>query len=54
MIHDQERDFKDACTRNEVLTAREYLLGSLGDYLGELRTTELLGCSAKKNWIMES
>lgn len=38
MIYDQERDFKDVCARDEVLMAREYLLGSLGDYLGELRT----------------
>ncbi|KJK84928.1 hypothetical protein H633G_11250 [Metarhizium anisopliae BRIP 53284] len=37
MMHDQERDFKDACAQDEVLTAREYL-GSVGDYLGELRT----------------
>jgi hypothetical protein len=37
MIHDQERDFKDACAQDEVLTAREYL-GSIGDYLGELQT----------------
>lgn len=37
MMHDQERDFKDACAQDEVLTAREYL-GSIGDYLGELRT----------------
>ncbi|KAH8665499.1 hypothetical protein BGZ61DRAFT_366161 [Ilyonectria robusta] len=37
MMRDQERDFKDACAQDEVLTAREYL-GSSGDYLGELRT----------------
>lgn len=37
MMHDQERDFKDACAQDEVLTAREYQ-GSIGDYLGELRT----------------
>jgi hypothetical protein len=37
MMHDQERDFKDACAQDEVLTAREYL-GSVGYYLGELQT----------------
>ncbi|KAH6974847.1 hypothetical protein EDB80DRAFT_536621, partial [Ilyonectria destructans] len=37
MMRDQERDFKDACAQDEVLTAREHL-GSSGDYLGELRT----------------
>lgn len=37
MAKDQERDFKDACAQDEVLTAREYL-GSSGDHLGELRT----------------
>ena len=37
MIRDQERDFKDACAQDEVLTAHEYL-GPSGDYLGELRT----------------
>ncbi|KAI8417406.1 hypothetical protein FOFC_03719 [Fusarium oxysporum] len=37
MMKDQERDFKDACAQDEVLTAREYL-GSSGDYLGDLPT----------------
>jgi hypothetical protein len=37
MMKDQERDFKDACAQDEVLTAREYL-GSTGDYLGDLPT----------------
>ncbi|KHN93907.1 uncharacterized protein MAM_01777 [Metarhizium album ARSEF 1941] len=38
MIHDQERAFKDACGQDDVLTAPQYL-GSMGNYLGELRTT---------------
>ncbi|KAM5360072.1 hypothetical protein ACJA88_014951 [Fusarium oxysporum] len=33
---DQERDFSDACTADEVLTAREYM-GSGSEYLGDLR-----------------
>ncbi|KAI8402253.1 hypothetical protein FOFC_17559 [Fusarium oxysporum] len=37
MMKDQERDFKDACAQDDVLTAREYL-GSSGDYLGDLPT----------------
>ncbi|KAG7404421.1 PKS-NRPS hybrid synthetase [Fusarium oxysporum f. sp. rapae] len=37
IMKDQERDFKDACAQDEVLTAREYL-GSSGDYLGDLPT----------------
>lgn len=37
MMHDQERDFKDACGQDQVLTDRKYL-GSVGDYLGELPT----------------
>jgi len=37
MIHDQERSFKDACGQDDVLTAPQYM-GSMGDYLGELRT----------------
>ncbi|KJK85276.1 hypothetical protein H633G_10887 [Metarhizium anisopliae BRIP 53284] len=37
MIHDQERSFKDACGQDDVLTAPQYI-GSIGDYLGELRT----------------
>ncbi|KJK78209.1 hypothetical protein H634G_06382 [Metarhizium anisopliae BRIP 53293] len=38
MIHDQERSFTDACGQDDVLTAPQYL-GSMGNYLGELRTT---------------
>jgi hypothetical protein len=38
MIHDQERAFTDACGQDDVLTAPQYL-GSIGNYLGELRTT---------------
>ncbi|KAF5119705.1 PKS-NRPS hybrid synthetase [Metarhizium anisopliae] len=38
MIHDQERVFRDACGQDDVLTAPQYL-GSIGNYLGELRTT---------------
>jgi MULE transposase domain/FAR1 DNA-binding domain len=38
MIHDQERTFKDACGQDDILTAPQYL-GSIGNYLGELRTT---------------
>jgi hypothetical protein len=38
MIHDQERAFMDACGQDDVLTAPQYL-GSMGNYLGELRTT---------------
>lgn len=38
MIHDQERAFKGACGQDDVLTAPQYL-GSIGNYLGELRTT---------------
>ena len=38
MIHDQERSFKDACGQDDVLTAPQYL-GSIGNYLGELRAT---------------
>ncbi|OAQ58573.1 mutator-like element [Purpureocillium lilacinum] len=38
MMRDQERDFKDACAADEVLTARDYI-GSSSEYLGELRTT---------------
>ncbi|EXU95515.1 hypothetical protein X797_011427 [Metarhizium robertsii] len=37
MIHDQERAFMDACGQDDVLTAPQYL-GSMGNYLGELRT----------------
>lgn len=37
MIHDQERNFQDACGQDDILTAPQYL-GSLGEYLGELRT----------------
>lgn len=29
MMHDQERDFKDACAQDEVVTAREYLCWGL-------------------------
>ena len=38
MIHDQERAFMDACGQDDVLTTPQYL-GSMGNYLGELRTT---------------
>jgi hypothetical protein len=38
MVHDQERAFTDACGQDDVLTAPQYL-GSIGNYLGELRTT---------------
>jgi hypothetical protein len=38
MIHDQERTFTDACGQDDVLTAAQFL-GSIGSYLGELRTT---------------
>ncbi|EGY20871.1 uncharacterized protein VDAG_02395 [Verticillium dahliae VdLs.17] len=37
MLKDQERDFRDACANDEVLTDRAYL-GSSSEYLGELRT----------------
>jgi hypothetical protein len=35
MLHDQERDFIEACARDEVLTSREYT-GQGAEYLGEL------------------
>jgi hypothetical protein len=35
MLHDQERDFIEACARDEVLTSREYT-GRGAEYLGEL------------------
>ncbi|EGY20890.1 uncharacterized protein VDAG_02414 [Verticillium dahliae VdLs.17] len=37
MVKDQERDFKDACASDEVLTSRGFL-GPGSEYLGELRT----------------
>ncbi|OAQ63986.1 transposase [Purpureocillium lilacinum] len=37
MMKDQERDFKDACAADEVLTSRDYI-GPSSEYLGELRT----------------
>jgi hypothetical protein len=43
MLHDQERDFKDACGNDEVLRDREFL-GSSSDYLGELRSLASLKC----------
>ncbi|KAG8668332.1 hypothetical protein FPOAC1_007711 [Fusarium poae] len=43
MLHDQERDFKDACGNDEVLRDREFL-GSSSDYLGELRSLASSKC----------
>lgn len=37
MLRDQERDFIDACSQDEVLTSRKYS-GPGSEYLGELRT----------------
>ncbi|KAJ6436373.1 C6 zinc finger domain-containing protein [Purpureocillium lavendulum] len=37
MLSDQERDFVDACSQDEVLTSRAYS-GPGSEYLGELRT----------------
>ena len=37
MLHDQERDFIDACSQDEVMTSRTYS-GPGSEYLGELRT----------------